>query len=139
MAKKYSGGQNMFFVGSVKANTVDGKTDWEKVLKEVGEESGKKQTLEAIKIRYKRLISRDSVRPSSRSSDKTLKRTVKWLEKLVESKVLTELLRKEIRELREEIRVLKKELKSHGPILKWYIDAQKGFKIAKEKKALITE
>ena len=49
------------------------------------------------------------------------------------------LLKKENRELKEEIGGLKKEIKSHGPILKWYIQAQEGFKVAKAKKALINE
>jgi len=156
MARKYSAPSNMFLERSAREHTVDGKIEWEKVLKEVGEESKTEPTLGALKIRYRRLLAQNGIKPRSRAGDKTLKRVVKWMENLVASNNhmrarldskqekprnsgRMELLKKKNKELREKIRNIKKELKSHGPILKWYIDAQKGFKIAKEKKALITE
>ena len=137
MGRKYSDGDNEVFKRTVANNRgADGGVDWNNVVA-LSAVSGKSQTVGAVMVRYSRLMSQDNIKKSSRAGDKTLKRTVKWLEKLVESKAFTELLKKETRELREEIRVLKKELKSHGPILNWYMQAQRGFKIAKAKKALI--
>ena len=133
MAKRYSDAENALLERLVNKHTSDGKISWDNVATDISAAAKPG----AVKTRYYRLVAQNGVKPSSRSGDKTLKRVVKWLEKLVESKALTELLKKKNKELWAEIKSLKKELKSHGPILKWYIDAQRGFKIAKEKKALI--
>ena len=156
MAKRYSTSSDALLERSVKERTSDGKIDWQEVLKEVSEETGKSQTLGALKMRYRRLLVQNGVERSSRGGDKTWERFKKFFDNFLDSNwrmraqldvekskrrnsAQLELLKKENRELKEEIGGLKKEIKSHGPILKWYIKAQEGFKVAKAKKALINE
>ena len=144
MARKYSDEENTSFKRVVEKNrAADGKVDWKGVTEEISLTSKKTQTVGAIKVRYSRLMSQGGVKRSSRAGEKTLERTVKWLKNLMESNRRNsgciELLKKENKELLEENKSLKKELKSHGPILKWYIRAQEGFKIATAKKALFNK
>ena len=85
MAKRYSAASDMFLESTVKRFTSDGKVDWSMVIPEVREETGKSQTLGAIKIRYSRLVLRDGAKRSSRGGDKTLGRMIKWILNLLET------------------------------------------------------
>lgn len=155
MAKAYSDADNALLERAVREHTRDGRTDWGKVLKEVVE-PGRKQTLEAVQIRYRRLAAQNGVKQSSRSGNKTWARTQKWIENLIASNqrlraqlyakkskrrasARTEFLKKKIKELRDEVVGLKDELKSHAPALRFYAQARKTLSDPKVQRAIINK
>jgi len=85
MAKRYSTSSDALLERSVKERTSDGKIDWQEVLKEVSEETGKSQTLGALKMRYRRLLVQNGVERSSRAGDKTWERFKKFFDNFLDS------------------------------------------------------
>ncbi|OGF87224.1 hypothetical protein A3B19_03240 [Candidatus Giovannonibacteria bacterium RIFCSPLOWO2_01_FULL_46_32] len=145
--KMHSDADNALIERVVEKYNNNGKILWAKVAEEIGAALDRKITPGAVKIWHYRVVARDGVKQSQRAGDKTWERTQRWIENLLASNyriraklyskkgkrrasAKTELLKKKVKELREEIAKLKTELKSHRPILRWWVRTRKALKSA---------